>query len=38
MRGGSMPTTMAANPDTAKDILELLDKGYDILHISFFLH
>jgi DegV family protein with EDD domain len=36
MRGGSMPTTMAANPDTAKDIfLELLDKGYDILHISF---
>ena len=36
MRSGIMPTTMAVNPDTAKNIFtDLLDKGYDILHIAF---
>ncbi len=36
MRGGSIPTTMAVNPDTARDVFtELIDKGYDILHIAF---
>jgi DegV family protein with EDD domain len=36
MRGGSMPTTMAINPDIARDTFNrLLDKGYDILHIAF---
>ncbi len=36
MRKGEMPTTMAVNPGTARDIFtELLDKGYDILHIAF---
>lgn len=36
MRNGDMPTTMASNPETAKDIFKkLLDDGYDIIHISF---
>lgn len=36
MRSGAMPTTMAANPEVAKKtFIELLDKGYDILHIAF---
>lgn len=36
MRGGVMPTTMASNPAVINDtFLELLDRGYDILHISF---
>jgi DegV family protein with EDD domain len=36
MRGGEMPTTMAINPDLArKKFTELLDEGYDILHIAF---
>lgn len=36
MRKGEMPTTMAVNPGTAKEIFsDLLDKGYDILHIAF---
>jgi DegV family protein with EDD domain len=36
MRGGAMPTTMAVNPDTAKQIFSgLLEEGYDILHIAF---
>jgi DegV family protein with EDD domain len=36
MRGGSMPTTMAVNPDKVREIFtRLLDKGYDILHIAF---
>ncbi|MBH1939525.1 DegV family protein [Mobilitalea sibirica] len=36
MRGGAMPTTMAVNPETANEIFkELIDEGYDILHIAF---
>lgn len=36
MRGGDMPTTMAVNPDTAREIFTgLLNQGYDILHIAF---
>jgi len=36
MRAGKMPTTMAANPDTARDIfMGLVNEGYDILHIAF---
>jgi len=36
MRGGAMPTTMAVNPETAREIFNsLLDEGYDILHIAF---
>ncbi len=36
MRGGALPTTMAVNPDTAKKtFLDLLNEGYDILHIAF---
>lgn len=36
MRGGSMPTTMAVNTDTATTLFaSLLDEGYDILHIAF---
>lgn len=36
MRGGVMPTTMAVNQDTARAVFSnLLDKGYDILHIAF---
>lgn len=36
MRGGSMPTTMAVNPDTARETFtSLLKEGYDILHIAF---
>lgn len=36
MRSGSMPTTMAVNPDTAREIFtDLLSQGYDILHIAF---
>lgn len=36
MRGGAMPTTMAANPDVArKTFTGLLDQGYDILHLGF---
>lgn len=36
MRGGAMPTTMAANPESAVELFDsLLDKGYDILHIAF---
>jgi len=36
MRSGFMPTTMAVNPTAARSILSsLIDKGYDILHISF---
>ncbi len=36
MRKGAMPTTMAVNPENARDIFtDLLDQGYDILHIAF---
>ncbi|MHB8129807.1 MAG: DegV family protein [Mobilitalea sp.] len=36
MRGGAMPTTMAVNPDTARQVFTgLLEEGYDILHIAF---
>lgn len=36
MRNGSMPTTMAVNPDSARDVFTgLLNQGYDILHIAF---
>ena len=36
MRSGHMPTTMAVNPDTAKELFtDLLNQGYDILHIGF---
>lgn len=36
MRNGAMPTTMAANPEKVKMIFtQLLDQGYDILHIAF---
>lgn len=36
MRGGSMPTTMAVNPDSALEVFSaLLAEGYDILHIAF---
>jgi DegV family protein with EDD domain len=36
MRGGALPTTMAVNPDTARKVFtELIEKGYDILHIAF---
>ncbi|MBE5968572.1 MAG: DegV family protein [Lachnospiraceae bacterium] len=36
MRGGAMPSTMAVNPETARDLfIELLEEGYDILHIAF---
>lgn len=36
MRGGAMPSTMAVNPDTAKEVFtDLLSQGYDILHIAF---
>lgn len=36
MRGGAMPTTMAANPESAGELFSLLiDQGYDILHIAF---
>lgn len=36
MRGGALPTTMAVNPDLARKVFtDLLDKGYDVLHIAF---
>lgn len=36
MRNGIMPTTMASNPAVIHDTFtELVNKGYDILHISF---
>jgi len=36
MRGGVMPTTMAANPDSAKNVFtKLSNEGYDVLHIGF---
>jgi DegV family protein with EDD domain len=36
MRGGAMPTTMAVNPDNARQVfIGLLEEGYDILHIAF---
>lgn len=36
MRKGAMPTTMAVNPEIAKDIFsKLLEEGYDVLHIAF---
>ncbi|MDF2539467.1 MAG: DegV protein [Herbinix sp.] len=36
MRGGAMPTTMAVNPDSAREVFTgLLEEGYDILHIAF---
>jgi len=36
MRGGAMPTTMAANPDIVKNTFtRLLDAGFDILHVAF---
>jgi DegV family protein with EDD domain len=36
MRKGAMPTTMAVNPETAREVFtKLLDQGYDILHIAF---
>jgi DegV family protein with EDD domain len=36
MRGGAMPTTMAVNPEIAREVFTgLLDEGYDILHIAF---
>ena len=36
MRSGSMPTTMAVNPDNTRETFsDLLNQGYDILHIAF---
>lgn len=36
MKSGLMPTTMAVNPETSKDIFKkYLEKGLDILHIGF---
>lgn len=36
MRKGAMPTTMAVNPELAREVFtKLLDQGYDILHIAF---
>lgn len=36
MRGGLMPTTMAANPETVRELFEKkLAEGRDILHIGF---
>jgi DegV family protein with EDD domain len=36
MRNGIMPTTMASNPAVINDtFLDLVNQGYDILHISF---
>jgi DegV family protein with EDD domain len=36
MRNGAMPTTMAVNPDNARQIFtSLIEEGYDILHIAF---
>lgn len=36
MRDGAMPTTMAANPESARELFNgLLDQGHDILHIAF---
>lgn len=36
MRGGKTPTTMAANPETAKKyLMNYVNEGYDILHIAF---
>lgn len=36
MRGGAMPTTMAVNPATAKEVFsDILNEGYSILHIAF---
>lgn len=36
MRGGSMPTTMATNPEESKDIFrKRVGEGYDIIHIAF---
>lgn len=36
MRNGVMPTTMASNPAVINDtFLDLVKRGYDILHISF---
>lgn len=36
MRGGAMPTTMAVNPEVAKEVFtDLFKEGYDILHIAF---
>lgn len=36
MRNGIMPTTMASNPAVINDtFLELVNQGFDILHISF---
>ena len=36
MRKGAMPNTMAVNPGTAREVFtNLLDQGFDILHIAF---
>ena len=36
MRGGKMPTTMASNPEVIRETFQnYIDKGLDILHISF---
>ncbi len=36
MRKGAIPTTMAVNPEVAKNVFStLLDEGYDVLHIAF---
>ena len=36
MRSGQMPTTMAVNPELAKEVFKKnLDQGLDILHIGF---
>lgn len=36
MKEGSMPSTMACNPDTTERIFrKILESGYDILHIAF---
>jgi DegV family protein with EDD domain len=36
MRKGAMPSTMAVNPDNAKQVFTgLMSEGYDILHIAF---
>ena len=35
MRKGSMPTTMAANPEAAREMFtSIIDKGLDIIHIA----
>ncbi len=36
MRSGAMPTTMAINPDLARNVFtKYIEEGYDVLHIAF---